>query len=209
MKAPVGDSVNAYTRRGEERSVIVESDATADAEAQLDERFRAGDEQALADVYRRWSPVVFTLALRSLGDRGDAEDVTQRTFVSAWTSRTSYDPSKARLSTWLVAIARRRIADMHESRAKVRAIQAEMERLTAPEDLVREPPDLSETLLVAHEMQQLEPDARAVMRLAFYDDLTHEEISRRLGMPLGTVKSHIRRSLIRMRNRLEVTRVTP
>ncbi|MEU1972680.1 sigma-70 family RNA polymerase sigma factor [Microbacterium sp. NPDC019599] len=181
----------------------------ADAEALLAERFRAGDEAALAEVYRRWSPVVFTLALRSLGDRSDAEDVTQRTFVSAWTSRASYDASKARLSTWLVAIARRRIADMHESRAKIRAIQAEMERFTSPDDLTREPLDLSETLLVANEMQQLEPDARAVMRLAFYDDLTHEEISRRLGMPLGTVKSHIRRSLIRMRNRLEVTRVTP
>ena len=129
--------------------------------------------------------------------------------MSAWTSRSSYDPSKARLSTWLVAIARRRIADTQESRAKIRALQAEMERFTNPDDLVREPSDLSETLLVANEMQQLEPDARSVMRLAFYDDLTHDEISRRLGMPLGTVKSHIRRSLTRMRNRLEVTRVTP
>lgn len=181
----------------------------SDAEALLNARFVAGDERALAEVYRRWSPVVFTLALRSLGDRGDAEDVTQRTFVSAWTSRASYDVSKARLSTWLVAIARRRIADMHESRAKIRALQAEMERVTSPDDLVREPPDLSESLLVANELQQLEPDAQAVMRLAFFDDLTHEEISRRLGMPLGTVKSHIRRSLTRMRNRLEVTRVAP
>ena len=187
----------------------IPSDDRTDAEALLNARFVAGDDQALAEVYRRWSPVVFTLALRSLGDRGDAEDVTQRTFVSAWTSRSTYDARKARLSTWLVAIARRRIADTHESRAKIRALQAEMERVTNPDDLVREQPDLSETLLVANEMQQLEPDAQAVMRLAFYDDLTHEEISRRLGMPLGTVKSHIRRSLIRMRNRLEVTRVTP
>ena len=78
----------------------------AEAEALLNERFRAGDERALAELYRRWSPVVFTLALRSLGDRSDAEDVTQRTFVSAWTSRTTFDSSTARLSTWL----RRRFA---------------------------------------------------------------------------------------------------
>ena len=84
-----------------------------------------------------------------------------------------------------------------------------MERFTSPDDLIREPPDLSESLLVANEMQQLEPDAQAVMRLAFFDDLTHDEISRRLDMPLGTVKSHIRRSLTRMRNRLEVSHVTP
>ncbi|KQR49688.1 RNA polymerase subunit sigma-24 [Microbacterium sp. Leaf161] len=183
-------------------------DETTDAEAALDRRFVAGDEQALAELYRRWSPVVFTLALRSLGDRGDAEDVTQRTFVSAWNSRAGYDSSKARLSTWLITIARRRIADTFEARAKVQQLQSEMERLTPPDALVSESIDLSETLLLSSELQQLAPDAQAVMRLAFYDDLTHEEISRRMGMPLGTVKSHIRRSLARMRDRLEVNHVT-
>ncbi len=183
-------------------------DETTEAEAALDRRFVAGDEQALAELYRRWSPVVFTLALRSLGDRGDAEDVTQRTFVSAWNSRAGYDSSKARLSTWLITIARRRIADTFETRAKMHQLQAEMERLTPPDALVSESIDLSETLLLSSELQQLAPDAQAVMRLAFYDDLTHEEISRRMGMPLGTVKSHIRRSLARMRDRLEVNHVT-
>jgi RNA polymerase sigma-70 factor (ECF subfamily) len=178
-----------------------------DRETDLDSRFIAGDERVLEEVYRRWSPVVFTLALRSLGDRSDAEDVTQRVFVSAWTSRASFDPGKAKLSTWLVAITRHRIADMHESRAKIRAIQAQLERTTNPDDLVRDPPDLAESILVTDEIDRLEPDARAVMRLAFFDDLTHEQIARRLDMPLGTVKSHIRRSLTRMRERLEVTRV--
>ena len=128
--------------------------------------------------------------------------------MSAWNSRAGYDSSKARLSTWLIAIARRRIADTFEARAKVQQLQAEMERLTPPDALVSESIDLSETLLLSSELQQLAPDAQAVMRLAFYDDLTHEEISRRMGMPLGTVKSHIRRSLARMRDRLEVTHVT-
>ncbi|WP_127473208.1 RNA polymerase sigma factor [Microbacterium sulfonylureivorans] len=184
-------------------------DRNADDEALLDARFTAGDERALEELYRRWSPVVYTLALRSLGDRGDAEDVTQRTFVSAWASRATFDPHKGRLSTWLIAIAKRRIADTHESRAKVRAIQAEIQRITRPDDLVREPPDLAETLLLASELEHLEPDAEAVMRLAFFDDLTHQQIAHRLGMPLGTVKSHIRRSLTRMRNRLEASRVAP
>lgn len=182
-------------------------DDATEAESALDRRFVAGDERALAELYRRWSPVVFTLALRSLNDRGDAEDVTQRTFVSAWNSRASYDSSKARLSTWLIAIARRRIADTFQARAKVQQLQAELERITPPGELVSEEIDLSETLLISSELQQLAPDAREVMRLAFYDDLTHEEIARRTGMPLGTVKSHIRRSLTRMRDRLEVNRV--
>ncbi|MEJ1154578.1 MULTISPECIES: RNA polymerase sigma factor [Microbacterium] len=176
-------------------------------ESALASRFGAGDERALEEVYRRWSPVVFTLALRSLGDRGDAEDVTQRTFVSAWTSRESFDERKAKLSTWLVVIARRRIADAHESRARVKTVQQEVMRITRPDDLVGEPPDLAESILVANEIDQLEPDAQQVVRLAFFDDLTHAQIAQRLDMPLGTVKSHIRRSLNRMRERLEVTNV--
>lgn len=180
---------------------------TTEVEDALHRRFVAGDERALAEIYRRWSPVVFTIALRSLGDRGDAEDVTQRTFVSAWASRAGYDASKARLSTWLIVIARRRIADTFEARAKMRQVQAELERLTPPDALVSESVDLSETLLLTSELDQLAPDAQVVMRLAFYDDLTHEEIARRMGMPLGTVKSHIRRSLSRMRDRLEVRHV--
>jgi RNA polymerase sigma factor (sigma-70 family) len=176
-------------------------------ERELSDRFRNGDERALEEIYRRWSPVVFTMALRFVGDRGDAEDVTQKAFVSAWTSRRSYDPAKAKLSTWLIAITRRRIADTLEARARVRALQQELQRFTAPEDVVGAEIDLGDRLLLADEIDRLEPDARRVVRLAFYDDLTHEQISERLGMPLGTVKSHIRRSLTRLRSRLEVGHV--
>lgn len=182
----------------------------AESESLLDAGFIAGDERALEQIYRRWSPVIYTFALRSLGDRGDAEDVTQKTFVSAWSSRASFDPARARLSTWLVAIAKRRIADAHEARARARVLQDQLQRVTRPDDLIAAPPDdLGETILVAQEIERLEPEAQRVMRLAFFDDLTHQEISRRLDMPLGTVKSHIRRSLARMRTRLEVTHVAP
>ncbi|WP_409263991.1 RNA polymerase sigma factor [Microbacterium aquimaris] len=176
-------------------------------ELDLYDRFRRGEDRALEEVYRRWSAVVFTLALRSLGDRGDAEDVTQKTFVSAWTSREKYDPSKAKLSTWLVTICRRRIADTHEARARVRRLQDEMQHYTDPDSLVSSEVDLADQLLLADELDRLEPDAQKVVRLAFYDDLTHDQISHRLEMPLGTVKSHIRRSLKRLRERLEVSHV--
>ena len=104
-----------------------------------------------------------------------------------------------------MAIAKRRIADTHDARTRIRTLHEQLQRVTRPDDLVTEDVDLGETLLVAQEIERLEPDARKVMKLAFFDDLTHQEISRRLDMPLGTVKSHIRRSLERMRTRLEVT----
>ena len=182
--------------------------AIDDDEERFTAAFIAGDEQALAWVYQRWSPLVYTLAVRSLGDVSDAEDVTQKTFVAAWTGRTGFDSSRARLSTWLVAIAKNKIADTHEARARIARLQAQLAATTSPLEWVTEPDDLADTLVVSDEIAHLEPEAQKVVRLAFYDDLTHHEISERLGLPLGTVKSHIRRSLQRMRARLEVTYAT-
>jgi RNA polymerase sigma factor (sigma-70 family) len=183
-----------------ERAVSDDSDELA-----LEEAFRGGDDAALAAVYTRWSPLVYTLAVRSLGDVGDAEDVTQKTFVSAWTGRNGFDPRRARLSAWLVGIAKNKIADTHEARAKVRRLQEQLAAFGEREEAAEAPVDLADTLLLADEIGRLEPDAQKVMRLAFFDDLTHAEIARRLELPLGTVKSHIRRSLQRLRTRLEVT----
>ncbi len=181
-----------------------------DAQSELDlaARFRRGEESALEEIYRRWSRLVYTLALRSLGDASDAEDVTQKAFVSAWLSRESYRSDRGQLSTWLITITRRRIADTHEARARVRALQDQLRRY-APDLSNATSVDLVQKLLLASELEQLEPDAQTVMRMAFYDDLTHQQISDRLGLPLGTVKSHIRRSLSRLRTSLEVSNAAP
>ncbi|MEV5072513.1 sigma-70 family RNA polymerase sigma factor [Microbacterium sp. LMI12-1-1.1] len=189
----------------DQRGTIVDDEE----ERELCGRFAAGDERALEQIYRRWSPIVFTLALRVLGDRGDAEDVTQKTFVSAWTSRASYDPAKGRLSTWLITITRRRIADTLEARRRVRELQEKLQRFAVTDESISSDIDLGDRLLLADEIDHLEPDAQRVVRLAFYDDLTHQQIATRLDMPLGTVKSHIRRSLTRLRDRLEVSHAAP
>lgn len=174
-------------------------------DAELGARFAAGDERALKEMYDRWSRLVYTLAVRSLGDRAEAEDVTQRTFVSAWTSRASFQSGKGPLGGWLVAIARRRIADAHEARSRTARIEEAMRAVA--EEPVAAPVDVSDAIALADEIEQLEPDARAVVTLAFYQDLTHAQIAERLAMPLGTVKSHIRRSLTRLRSRLEAAHV--
>jgi RNA polymerase sigma factor (sigma-70 family) len=168
--------------------------------------FRSGDAAALATAYRCWGPLVYTLALRSLGQVQDAEDVTQRVFIAAWRRRETFDPERAELPAWLVGITRHQIADAHGARSRTSALPMPSEEEGEPAAPSVEPGD---RILVDAEIARLSPAAQQVVRLAFFEDLTHQEIGERLGMPLGTVKSLIRRSLERMRRRLEVDDAAP
>jgi RNA polymerase sigma factor (sigma-70 family) len=177
--------------------VTVEPDDDRDA---LVAGFLAGDEAALEQVYKRYSKLVFTVALRSLGESTEAEDVTQKVFVAAWDKRHNYNPSRASLSAWLMGITRNKIVDAHQARAKQRRIQTE---LASVPDRSTEPMDIAERLLVADEIARLDEMPQRVLKLAFFEDLTHMQIAERLQLPPGTVKSHIRRSLIKIKRRLE------
>jgi RNA polymerase sigma factor (sigma-70 family) len=166
------------------------------------EEFVAGNEDALADVYRRYSSLVYSVSLRSLGDVAEAEDVTQKVFVAAWTGRHTYKPERASLPAWLMGITRNKIVDTHERRARDKRIQNQVAANAEPTKL--EPIDVAERLIVADEIARLDETPRKVLKLAFYEDLTHAQIAERLKLPPGTVKSHIRRSLLKIRSRLEV-----
>ncbi|KQO63428.1 RNA polymerase sigma factor [Curtobacterium sp. Leaf261] len=179
--------------------------ATTPEDSAISDAFRAGDERALAAAYERWSPLVHSLALRALADVAEAEDVTQKVFVRAWRSRSTFDLARGPLGAWLVGIARNCIADTWASRTRL----SRLEHAVAAEQVTRETRaddavDVAERVLVAEEVDRLDEVPRNIMRLAFYGELTHTEIADRTGLPLGTVKSHIRRSLARLRTRLEV-----
>jgi RNA polymerase sigma factor (sigma-70 family) len=179
--------------------------ATAiDDPTELAQRFVGGDESALSEMYVRWSPLVYSLALRSLRDVSDAEDATQRVFVSAWHGRLRYDAQRANLSAWLVGITRNVIADAHEKRSRERATAEQLSALTVSTEAEASDAQLVDRLTIADEIAKLPPVPQQVVRLAFFDDLTHIQIAERLGLPIGTVKSHIRRSLVRLRESMEV-----
>lgn len=171
-------------------------------------RLRAGDETALRELYDEFGGLVYRLALGVLGNHHDAEDTTQLTFVTAWQNRDRYDVGRATLTGWLVTIARSKTIDAWRTRNR----QARTTEHGRPVDGVGSEHDVERTLdriVIVDELRKLSADCRRVVELAFYDDLTHQQIATITDMPLGTVKSHLRRGIDRLRHRWEVDGDTP
>jgi RNA polymerase sigma factor (sigma-70 family) len=188
--------------RPEDEEPMVVTRAGDDPPTVLD-AFRAGNELALAEIYARWSPLVYSVALRSLGNVADAERVTERVFTGAWSSRHTFDSTRTRLASWLIGLTRRTIAEART------AGSLPVQPRTGTTTVIRlddqsEPADLAERLVLADEVSHLDAVPQRVLRMALYDELTHAEIAERTGLPPDTVKSHIRRSLLALRQGLEV-----
>ncbi|MFI9819548.1 RNA polymerase sigma factor [Streptomyces sp. NPDC052013] len=174
-------------------------------EDELARGLRAADERAFAAIYRRWGALVHTMAARSLGDPHEAEDVTQQVFLGAWRGRAGFRPERGPLGAWIVGITRRKIVD---------ALAARTRRLALIDSAAHDagpprppdgplPDDVLDRVLLGDELSRLPHQQRQVLWLAFYEDLTHAQIAARTGMPLGTVKSHARRGLHRLRGAVE------
>lgn len=179
-------------------------DARGDADAAATSAWVRGDDDALRLAWEQFGTLVFTYCQRCLGDRDRSADCTQEVFVSAWRSRERYDSSRGTLAGWLLGIARFRTVDAQRSSARAPVpVPAEVIDAGAGTTGGGDPDALAERLLLAHAMESLPARARRVVELAFYSDLTQQEIAARLGLPLGTVKSDMRRALIRLRTQLE------
>ncbi|MFG3039701.1 sigma-70 family RNA polymerase sigma factor [Streptomyces sp. NPDC048330] len=161
-----------------------------------------GDERCLALAHRRWSTLVHTLAARVLGDPREAEDVTQQVFLAAWRGRAGYDPRRGPVPAWLVGITRRKTADALTARTRRHDLVAAAGAALPPASASaspEEPGHVLDRIVVTRELARLPSVQRDVLALAFFADLTQVQIADRTGLPLGTVKSHARRGLQRMR----------
>lgn len=165
-----------------------------------------GDTGAFEQLYRSTSAKLFGVCIAVLASRSDAEEVLQEVFTTIWRKASQYDASRASPMTWLAMMARNRAID------KLRA--SVVERAGAPIELAEEIPDPSASALAGAQagedkrrldscMDQLEPQRRKLIRVAFFEGITYEELAQRSGSPLGSVKSWIRRGLAQLKMCLE------
>ena len=166
----------------------------------VEKAFARGEENALKAAYAQYGSLVYTFCRRTL-DESRAKDVTQEVFLSAWRSRERYEPAKGTLAGWLIAITKNRIID------NVRSEQRHAERRSGsdPADVpvAAEVERVGDRLMIAEALRCLSVRARQVVTLHYFDDLTHQQIAERLSLPLGTVKSDLRRGLSQIRHQLE------
>jgi RNA polymerase sigma-70 factor, ECF subfamily len=177
-------------------------DGRTTEDADLEFAFRARKDGALEAAYRRHGRTVFTFVRRAAGD-DLAEELTQDVFVAAWSSASEYDPDRGALGGWLVGICRHKVVDALRRRERAAARIERAGTMSDPAPSITEVDQMAERLVVADCLGILRPEARQVVELAFYSDMTHEQIAHTTGRPLGTVKAQIRRSLASMRRYLE------
>lgn len=160
-------------------------------------RLRAGDETAMADLYDRYSGIVYGVALRVLGDTTAAEDVLQDIFLQLWRNPRAFNADRGCLAPWLAVIARNRAIDLLRKRPPADVIE-DLPIVTRVD--LEEAADQRRAIeKVRTVMAQLPAEQRKALEMAFFAGMTHTEIASQTGEPLGTVKTRIRAALIAVR----------
>ncbi|MES1942650.1 putative RNA polymerase sigma factor (ECF family) protein [Salinisphaera sp. PC39] len=172
-----------------------------------------GDQRAFRQLYTATSPQLYALLLRILKTEERAEDALQDAFVKIWQKAGTYSPDRGAPLTWLMSVARYRALDLlRRQRPEVGLPEdADLAAAVLVDEVSRSPAQDQETLQSLESVQTclgtLQDEHKRSLLLAYYDGLTHQELSRKLDAPLGTVKSWIRRGLMRLRECLaELTR---
>jgi RNA polymerase sigma factor (sigma-70 family) len=169
----------------------------------------AGDAAAVNDVLDRYGGLVWSIARRMSVDQSDAEDAVQEIFIDLWRNAGRFDPTAGSEPTFIAMLARRRLVDRHRKKSR-QLPTATIEAGASGSEVAdtRDCPEhsdlLDEAARARDTMCRLKPEERRVLELAVYEGRSHSEIATLMQLPLGTVKTHSRRGLIRLREMLGV-----
>jgi RNA polymerase sigma-70 factor, ECF subfamily len=171
-------------------------------------RIAQRDTDAFAAVYDGTSSIVYTVALRILGNTADADEVTIDVYAYVWESAASYDSTRGTVTTWLIMLARSRAIERLRKRAATK--NGNGNQIHTLEGLRNDfgacngsMAHHDRAILVGNVLRQLSSADQEVITLAFFSGLSHSELASQLNLPLGTVKSRLRAILLRLRNLLE------
>jgi RNA polymerase sigma-70 factor (ECF subfamily) len=170
-------------------------------------RVAAGDNSAVEACLDRYGGLVWSLARRFSANRHEAEDAVQDVFIELWRKAPRYDPTLSSELTFVAMIARRRLIDRGRRAGAARSSE-ELDEATASQtaEADYERIDTSdEAVRAARELQRLKPEQQSVLKLSIFEGLSHQQIADKLKLPLGTVKTHVRRGLERVREALTRT----
>lgn len=169
-------------------------------DATLVRRVAEGNADALRDLYGRYGRIVYSFAYRHTRDPSTAEECTQDVFVVLWRRAASYDPARAKLTTWLLTITRNRAIELVRQRSRRPDPVADVEVDGSAPDPAAIAGESDRAQRVAEALAELPAEQREVVSLAYFEGLTHTEIAEMIGAPLGTVKGRMRLALERLRS---------
>ncbi|MGA8619032.1 MAG: sigma-70 family RNA polymerase sigma factor [Candidatus Sulfotelmatobacter sp.] len=158
---------------------------------------RSADQAAMAALYDRYSNIVYSVALRVLQDTGAAEDVLQDIFMQLWRNPEAFNASRGNMAAWLAVIARNRAIDALRRRRPENNIEDVV--VSVQHDFAREADRSRIMEKVRGALQEMPAPQRSALEMAYFEGLTHSEISGKTGEPLGTIKTRIRAGLLALR----------
>jgi RNA polymerase sigma-70 factor (ECF subfamily) len=175
-------------------------------DADLIVSLRQGNRNALNTLYDRYGGLVYTLALKLLDRNDEAEDLTQDVFLSFWRQE-KFDPTRAKLSTYLCLVTRSRAIDRlrsrHSEQKSIARLQQIVIHATDLPTLLESVTLAEEQIIVRQSLATLSEQQRQILELSYYRGLSQSAIATQLNLPLGTVKTHMRQGLIKLRQLLQ------
>ncbi|MFM6924585.1 MAG: RNA polymerase sigma factor [Ferruginibacter sp.] len=174
------------------------------SEEELVLRLQNQDQQAFSYLYDNYAAALNGIIYRMVEDRELAEDILQEAFVKIWNNFSSYDTGKGRLFTWMLNITRNLTIDTlrskgYKKQAKISSDENSVGNLSDDGKIA----ERFDAMGIRKQLANLKPEQRSIIDLAYFNGFTQDEISKELGIPLGTVKTRMRAAIIELRKMLQ------